>query len=63
MIQLRIFIVGMEQEPIIAPTYGQAFDKATDLGAKKAIDGHSQKWLFIEGEWVCISMSVEGADD
>jgi hypothetical protein len=37
---------------IEAPTYGQAFDLATEAGAVRAVDGTGwiERWLW--GEWV-----------
>ena len=37
-----------------AHTYGEAFDRATSLGAVRALDGFGQVWRWIGGEWVSI---------
>ena len=47
---------------IEAPTYGQAFDLATEAGAVRALDGNGwiDRWLF--GEWVGVCRQPHPAD-
>ncbi len=55
MISLRAWTADRKEHLIKDSVYGRAFDYATEIGARKVIDGDGWVWARLQGEWVAVS--------
>lgn len=52
MVKLIVDTAGGEKETITARQYGEAFDRAEELGAVLAVDGLGERFICLCGEWI-----------
>ena len=54
MVALKIWYADGQTDTVTAPQYGQAFDRALELGAIRAVDCHGIVYRKIDGEWISL---------
>lgn len=52
LVKLRVWLFDGREQIIEARTYGEAFDKAAEIGAWRAVDGFGEIYRRMEGDWV-----------